>query len=114
MSPANVHVLGAPEDPGRVRWQVHASNGRILCRSADTFADDTSARTGLEGLLGRLPELTPSLTHPQTGLGWVWSLNDRSGTVLIVGARSYERRGTCVNACRHFLRSVPDLLPVVG
>ncbi|MET8635754.1 DUF1508 domain-containing protein [Streptomyces sp. NPDC004096] len=87
---------------GSCSWRLTASNGRVIAVSARPYADHGECRAGLEQLCADIEELQGELHHSSDGAGWAWRLRDRSGGVVAVSPRPYERHSTCQTAYDRF------------
>ncbi|GHH60548.1 hypothetical protein GCM10018781_05420 [Kitasatospora indigofera] len=88
---------------GRYRWQLKASNGRLVAVSPAAFETPAEAERSFENLRAAAPELVARITHVRDGIGWIWVVPGARGLPEIRSSRPYERYATCQNAFRRFV-----------
>lgn len=88
---------------GRYRWQLKASNGRVVAISPPVYETSAEAERGFAELVAVGPVLVARITHVREGLGWVWVVPGPRGNPLVRSHRAYERYATCQSAFRRFV-----------
>ncbi len=108
--PLSFRAVRQPD--GTYRWRLLAPNGRTLGLSAESFEDAETSWQRLLETASWAARLLPSYRHPGADVGWIWSANLPDGRLVAVGARSYERRATCVFGFQRFIGVLGDLTEV--
>ncbi|MBD0692412.1 DUF1508 domain-containing protein [Streptomyces sp. CBMA123] len=88
---------------GRYRWQLKASNGRVVAITSALFETPGEAERGFDGLRAVAAELTARITHVRDGIGWIWVIPGSRTLPEVRSSRAYERYATCQNAFRRFV-----------
>ncbi len=97
-------------DPGGLlRWRLLAGNGRTVGVSALSYPDAETARQAALAASRLAERLVPSYGHPDLEYGWIWSASDPAGHPVARGARSYERRATCMIGYQRFVEALRQL-----
>ncbi|WP_328718872.1 hypothetical protein OHT52_04780 [Streptomyces sp. NBC_00247] len=94
---------------GGYGWRLVASNGRAMAVAAVSFGSPGQCRAAFVALCAEHADHSGGIQHRKGGGGWIWALRDKTGTVVAVSPRTYERHATCRSAYDRFRAMLPGL-----